>query len=539
MSPLFKWPSYSRLDPPRGPAIEIMKIILDKLNMCYEFVVPADGLWGTPFPNGSWSGMMGMLQRKEVDAAVGPFAITLARASVADFSAPILVDENVPFFLRPKIEPDLFGFTKPFTLSVWFAIFSSMFVVTASDLVLQTLGGNSCIWVLLIQGPNVFRICRFERQRNISGSKATKNQRSWLWGFMVLLGQDRLGKVSVRTVFALWMLTAFIIATVYKSNLKAMLIVPKVQVPFDSLEEMVEQRAIQWIIVKGSIVQSFFEHLLARQAAYNRDPTSVMGRGWARRHGVVAGPEIYWNYMISGYAGLLVRYSAIYRLSQDFDQTGKCRLTMARKGFLPVTYSFGFPKDSPLKEHIDPLLKEFGLIDKFLKEDTSNATQCLKFPGTEKNSDLRPLALGDFYGVFCLYAVAKKHVQKQSSKFGLVLEFKAVHTNTQQNLRRHIVLKVEIGCPLHLTTKKLSDWFPPACASDSSNIFGFVKAKPGASLAGAGQYKLTVRVVNINCNQHVQQYPNWHVKESDTTFSCSSSDDTVTGNPGNVVNSNT
>ena len=36
----------------------------------------------------------------------------------------------------------------------------------------------------------------------------------------------------------MWFMTSLIIATVYRSNLKAMLIMPRIQLPFDNLEEL-------------------------------------------------------------------------------------------------------------------------------------------------------------------------------------------------------------------------------------------------------------------------------------------------------------
>ncbi len=40
---------------------------------------PPDGKWGAKTANGSWNGMVGMLHRREVDMALGPFSITKAR----------------------------------------------------------------------------------------------------------------------------------------------------------------------------------------------------------------------------------------------------------------------------------------------------------------------------------------------------------------------------------------------------------------------------------------------------------------------------
>lgn len=49
-----------------------------------------------------------------------------------------------------------------------------------------------------------------------------------------------LTKNPVRVLAGAWLLVALIVGTVYRSNLKAMLIIPKVVLPFDNLEELVE-----------------------------------------------------------------------------------------------------------------------------------------------------------------------------------------------------------------------------------------------------------------------------------------------------------
>lgn len=45
-------------------------------------------------------------------------------------------------------------------------------------------------------------------------------------------------KVKARFLAGVWLLMVFVVATVYRSNLMAMLISPKVKLPFDSLEEL-------------------------------------------------------------------------------------------------------------------------------------------------------------------------------------------------------------------------------------------------------------------------------------------------------------
>lgn len=44
--------------------------------------------------------------------------------------------------------------------------------------------------------------------------------------------------MKARFLAGVWLLMVFVVATVYRSNLMAMLISPKVKLPFDSLEEL-------------------------------------------------------------------------------------------------------------------------------------------------------------------------------------------------------------------------------------------------------------------------------------------------------------
>ncbi|KAK8381595.1 hypothetical protein O3P69_018583 [Scylla paramamosain] len=45
-------------------------------------------------------------------------------------------------------------------------------------------------------------------------------------------------KDSARMLAATWLLMSFILGAVYRSNLKAMLIIPKINLPFDNLDEL-------------------------------------------------------------------------------------------------------------------------------------------------------------------------------------------------------------------------------------------------------------------------------------------------------------
>ncbi len=54
-----------------------------------SFVPGVDGKWGSKTSNGSFNGIIGMLQRKEVDVGTMPFGAFSFRSKVADHTQPL------------------------------------------------------------------------------------------------------------------------------------------------------------------------------------------------------------------------------------------------------------------------------------------------------------------------------------------------------------------------------------------------------------------------------------------------------------------
>ena len=54
-----------------GSIGEVWREIQINLSFEYWTVLSSDGLWSTHLPNGTWLGLFGMLQRNEIDIALG------------------------------------------------------------------------------------------------------------------------------------------------------------------------------------------------------------------------------------------------------------------------------------------------------------------------------------------------------------------------------------------------------------------------------------------------------------------------------------
>ena len=50
-----------------GMFVDVFKELSRLLNFSYTVIEPPDGQWGAMKPDGKWSGMVGQLERKEVD----------------------------------------------------------------------------------------------------------------------------------------------------------------------------------------------------------------------------------------------------------------------------------------------------------------------------------------------------------------------------------------------------------------------------------------------------------------------------------------
>ncbi|KAK8392342.1 hypothetical protein O3P69_014589 [Scylla paramamosain] len=56
-----------------------------------------------------------------------------------------------------------------------------------------------------------------------------------------------------RLAVGMWLLIALILGTVYRSNLKALLIIPKLELPFDSMEDLIKS-GITTAVLAGTSV---------------------------------------------------------------------------------------------------------------------------------------------------------------------------------------------------------------------------------------------------------------------------------------------
>ncbi|KAK8392384.1 hypothetical protein O3P69_014622 [Scylla paramamosain] len=95
----------------------VFQLMAEYLGFCYEYLNVRYEKYGQLLDNGSWTGLMGMLQRREVDMGGTMFSVTWRRWQSVDFTVPLYLDQSNVMYMRPEVSSDVGGFIKPYTLT--------------------------------------------------------------------------------------------------------------------------------------------------------------------------------------------------------------------------------------------------------------------------------------------------------------------------------------------------------------------------------------------------------------------------------------
>ncbi|XP_071526993.1 glutamate receptor ionotropic, delta-1-like [Panulirus ornatus] len=251
-----------------GPMVDLLEILAITMNFTYNFARPPDGSWGVKLKNGSWTGMVGMVDRKEVDIALGPFAIRLARREVVDFTRPVMLDDHRILAGRGRPEVDPWGFLLPLTPLVWAAILTTLLVVLAIVFLLSS----------------------------YSGLKSTANTEwasNMIHGYIrVLLQQDYSGPPDLwweRFVLAAWMMMTLVLTRSYAGTLMSLLAVRHISQPYHSIRDVLDDPSVTMIWESDT---ALVHHFRAAKSGVFRDVGDSEKEGRIR---FVKGYEYYWS----------------------------------------------------------------------------------------------------------------------------------------------------------------------------------------------------------------------------------------------------
>lgn len=116
--------------------LKLTELLAQALQFSCELIPAGKIEIGRRLPNGSWTGLVGLVQRNETDMVISTLSVSEQRLQVADFSYPYNRVRLTFATRKPEYSPELLAFLLPFSLDVWLFTVTSLLFIPAACYVL-------------------------------------------------------------------------------------------------------------------------------------------------------------------------------------------------------------------------------------------------------------------------------------------------------------------------------------------------------------------------------------------------------------------
>ncbi|XP_074643234.1 glutamate receptor 2-like [Tubulanus polymorphus] len=207
---------------------------------------------------GDWNGMVGELQRKEVDLAAAPLTITSLRETVVSFTKAFETSGPIVLIKKPQMGTQgttVFLLLQPFTAGVWILIIIA-FIVTS-------------IMVYSVSRFNPRELPNLSDEQK-GGRYTTQNLNfaNSAWAiFSILMWQGYLitpRSFGTRIIFGFWWVFSLFTIATYISNFAGQIMSPSkeatVKLPFENHVQLAMQTKVHYGTVANGATEQFFRN---------------------------------------------------------------------------------------------------------------------------------------------------------------------------------------------------------------------------------------------------------------------------------------
>ncbi|XP_063292370.1 glutamate receptor ionotropic, kainate 4 [Pelobates fuscus] len=319
-----------------GFCVDMLKELANILRFNYKIRLVADGVYGVPELNGSWTGMVGELISRKADLAVAGLTITAEREKVIDFSKPFMtLGISILYRVHLGRKPGYFSFLDPFSPGVWLFMLLAYLAV-------------SCVLFL------VARLTPYEwysphpcaqGRCNLLVNQYSLGNSFWfpVGGFMQQGSTIAPRALSTRCVSGVWWAFTLIIISSYTANLAAFLTVQRMDVPIESVDDLADQTTIEYGTIHGGSSMTFFQN--SRYQTYQRM--------WNYMHSKQ--PSVFVKSTEEGIARVLNSNYAFLLEStmNEYYRQRNCNLTQVGGLLDTKGYGIGMPVGSTFRDEFD------------------------------------------------------------------------------------------------------------------------------------------------------------------------------------------
>ncbi|XP_053403039.1 uncharacterized protein LOC123556009 [Mercenaria mercenaria] len=328
-----------------GFCMDLLKELATKLNFTYTVTEPSDGKWGDyEDMNLTYNGLVGQLQRQEVDMIAAPLSTSLERNKVMDFSYPFRYEYTSVIFKKTDVNAKKWRtLVDPFKWEVLVCIGFALPIMT--------------VLAFLIEKYNpYYETPDHSTERDRNGGLHKWHSSIWyMYGALLCQGGVHLpNSTAGRTLVSSWWLFCIIIVGIYSGNLIAFLTVTKEKPPFETLAEMIKLKgSYRW----GTLSDTIFATVLLKSdnPIYKAIGDGIRDFNKTDPNVLSTDPEVHIGKVKKG------QYAWIGdKTSIELAMAKECSLTSIKEEFLPLKDGFGFVKGSP---HTPIFTKHYICLD--------------------------------------------------------------------------------------------------------------------------------------------------------------------------------
>ncbi|XP_068223137.1 glutamate receptor ionotropic, delta-2-like [Palaemon carinicauda] len=365
---VFEYQKGLGLEAATGYLSDVMRIAQIRLNFS-EVLLPTVG-FGTPEPNGSWNGMVGVLQRKEADMSPLDFSPSYDRAQVVEFSIPVSEDILIIVSKAPSVVIKPFLILQIFSPFAWASIVGGAFFI---EIAVE----------FMLRVESSFAPSQKER------STITHTLGNILKAFVGQTCEPSPTGNGARIAATSGLIVALIFGSLYKGFITAFLAIPFRSTPINSAEDLMASKTRPALRERTQFVETL---VLAEYGILHpvRDRVGL----FSESH--ISSREFF-EKVADGTYGLADSYSSAIGRAKQFEKRGeRCRFY---KGKIPLRTDmdvFAFSQNSPFLHPFDDTIKWlrfFGIIDYF-----RNKYYALPCKAEVSSNDPQPMTLNQMQG---------------------------------------------------------------------------------------------------------------------------------------------
>ncbi|XP_035218116.1 probable glutamate receptor [Stegodyphus dumicola] len=318
-----------------GTEARFLQTLSEALGFRYELLTPPDREWGRLQQDGNWTGIIGMVQRKEADMALCALGITHQRFEALNISEYYFSD-SIKFVARiPGLASKANAYLHTFQSTIWISSFVTLSLAVIS------------FHIISIESFSSVELF-FQMVGSITGQPLTIEANS----------------LKRKILIIAWIIFAFVLSSCYKAVLSSFLTVPLKLLPvrnFIELEAAVRNGNYKCFVIDKTV------HLSLLKSA-KRKEMRALAEYIERYNWKLNGDESLSQNLDKTSAIIAAETNLLYDFGSEIGKEVYISDDVLLSGYVGIVFSKEFCCSERLNSAISKF-RECGLYQKFLRDE--------------------------------------------------------------------------------------------------------------------------------------------------------------------------